>query len=622
MAYTPGLDANILAIMVMIVLSSERIPKSKYNKEKKAIKTMVINITLFLAFDTVFRLCDSSDNETLVTVAFIAKSLYFLENGILVFLWNRYVGKLIWDEGYQHKWYKYVFEFSICIISLIIAVNFFIPILFRIGKGGEFIVYKLHMYIITIANYTNVIITYFSLVRNRKRLKPKNFILLICYPIAPLFAEIFQLIFRNMDVMSLYALSAFLISKVDNLNDALRDPMTGIGNRLMLDDKLNRWFSSYRNNCICGIMLDIDSLKAINDTYGHQAGDEAIMHIAEIIEDIAKRYNLYPIRYGGDEFMLIWKAPTKEDAKKLLLELRKDENQLAGRLPENRRISYSTGSVICAPDDDMSAEDFLWLLDKRMYAGKHETENKIEYALRNNGLHIVLQPIYYVPEGRLVSGEALLRLTDEEGNAIPPKEFIPVAENTGSIYQLEHFVMKEICKIASIPDFTERGLHRIGLNISATHAARESFPDYLIKTADSFGIPHNHICVELTETAVSSNQEIYAKNIKKLHDAGFRLCMDDFGTGYSNLRRLSSLSLDMVKIDRQLVASDSPQSRELTRLAVNLIHDLGYEVVAEGVETAEQAEFVKSLKVEYIQGYYYAKPMLPEDFLNNFPGKQ
>lgn len=619
MTFMPGIDANILAIIALTVLSSERIPKTKYNKEKKAIRSMVINIALFLSFDTVFRLFGSSDNETMLTSAFIAKSLFFLENAILVFLWNRYVGKIIWDEAFYHKWYRHIYNISITIITVIIYLNFHTPVLFRIGPGGKLIVNRFFMPAMTLLNYSNVTITYCSLIRNRRRLRHKNFILLALYPAAPILAEICQLLFKNIDMLSLYAIAAFLISKVDSLNDALRDPMTGLGNRLLLDDKLKRWFTSYRTEWICGIMLDIDSLKAINDTYGHLAGDEAIMFIAETIEEIAKRYNFYPIRYGGDEFMLIWKASSKEEAKDLIEKLRKDEKTFADKIPENRRVNYSLGSLICAPGDDMSAEDFLWLLDKRMYESKHETEKIIEYAIRNNTLYIEIQPIYSIPEGRLVSGEALLRLTDEKGNKVPPKTFIPIAESAGSIFQLEHYVIKEICALASIPDFEQRGIHRVGINVSATHAARESFPEYLINAADSFGIPHNRICVELTETAMSSNQEIYAKNIKILHDAGFKICMDDFGTGYSNLRRLSNLSLDMIKIDRQLIASSSPKSKELVRLAVNISHGLGYDVVAEGVETEEQAEFMRELNVEYIQGFYYERPLPPEKFLEKFP---
>lgn len=610
----PGLSANILGIAYLIAMLAKPVRMKRLSASKKIIRRMIAYALIFICLDLIYQILHGCGADWLRSVAFAAKSMYFILNSYLIYMWSRYIGLTIWEKQFQLKWYRYIYMVALGINTLIVLLNLFIPVMFRLGSGGDFIVEPLGMWTFTIINYMQAVIALWSLIRNRNRLRSNTFVLLLLYGTFPVVGELIQLVFRTVDMVSFYALSAFMIFRVDQRNDVMRDPLTGIGNRLMLEDRLKRWFTAYRREYICGIMLDLDNMKQINDTYGHIAGDEALLRVAEILQNLSAR-NIIPIRYAGDEFVLLWQTEDPKEADDIRLLLREEEIKVNEGVPEERQLHYSLGNVVCRPDTVMTADDFLWLLDRRMYRNKQKIDRSIEWALENNAFYIVLQPVWSVADNRFVFAEVLLRMRDENGEEISPKQFIPVAEKSGVIFRLERFVLEEVCDFIEEHDMDALGLEYISINLSAAQSTRPTLAKNMLRTMRHAGIEGNRICLELTESAISENQETLLTNLRELGEAGVRIAMDDYGSGYSNMNRLTSLPLQIIKLDRSLMLKTDERAKEIFGLVVNMLRTLEVDIVVEGVETEEQAERMKAMGLNYLQGFYFARPMLPDKLI-------
>lgn len=271
------------------------------------------------------------------------------------------------------------------------------------------------------------------------------------------------------------------------------------------------------------------------------------------------------------------------------------------------RISY----VFCYA---ISVMLFLGVCEQ--YSSYREIDQIIDYAIQHNSFEVYYQPIYSLKEQRVVCCEALIRLHDKQHGFIPADKIIEAAEETGKIHVIGRNNFYRICDFIASPEFRASGLKWVNINMSMKELELENVTGRIMGVLQRKGISPDKICLEVTETAFSDAEEIVISNMKELSEAGIAIALDDLGTGHSNMYRLSVMPFKMIKLDRFLIQKyDNQKIRVITNGITTLLKQLNFDIVAEAVETEDQLRIVSELGVDYVQGYYYSRPLLKEDFL-------
>lgn len=278
-------------------------------------------------------------------------------------------------------------------------------------------------------------------------------------------------------------------------------------------------------------------------------------------------------------------------------------------------IDYETEHVQEKEDGVVvrAGEDILYKLRRENYI-----QQLMKKALVDNVLEVYYQPIYSVDKKRFHSAEALLRLRDRTIGFVSPEEFIPMAEKNGMIFEIGEFVFRSVCKMMSEMRLWEKGIDFIEVNLSPVQCMDEELHQKLMHIMDEYQLPYHYINLEITETATASSEEILRRNMDPLIENGITFSLDDYGTGYSNIANVINYPFNIIKLDKSMVWSALEDSRAMRALrhTVAMIKDLGFHIVAEGVETLEQASLLGGLGCDYLQGYYFSKPVPEDGFLN------
>ena len=264
-----------------------------------------------------------------------------------------------------------------------------------------------------------------------------------------------------------------------------------------------------------------------------------------------------------------------------------------------------------------SISQMVTILDNNInydIARKQKLTYKMSKALNNHEFVPYIQPKVSFRDGHIVGGEALVRWMSPEDGMIAPNDFIPLFEQNGFVNKVDFYMLERIC--AMIKKRSEWGRYTvpISVNQSRMHVYDAVYINKLINTFDKYGINKNNIVFELTESAFTENTDDMIDLIRRMSKLGYNISMDDFGCGYSSLNMLNLLPISELKLDKQFLDDESEKSRYIIKSIVNLAHGLGIKIVCEGVETAEQVEFLTNIGCDIAQGYYYAKPMPMNEF--------
>ena len=262
-------------------------------------------------------------------------------------------------------------------------------------------------------------------------------------------------------------------------------------------------------------------------------------------------------------------------------------------------------------------------LDSGHEAYLREVDEKVRNAVSAGNLEVYYQPIYSLEEKRYVSAEALIRLHDGD-KLIPPDVFIPIAESNGMIIEIDEFVIQQVCRMISDRNIESLGIKYIEINLSVPDMIQENLPEKLMRYIEMYHIRPSQINIEITETSADTFSGMVEENVRKLSKLGFKFTLDDFGTGYSSLSRIIMLPFGIIKLDKTIVqppySLDTARERDnamtLLESSADMIHRVGSETVAEGVETEEQLNKLRELDTEFIQGFYFARPMPESEFIN------
>ena len=282
------------------------------------------------------------------------------------------------------------------------------------------------------------------------------------------------------------------------------------------------------------------------------------------------------------------------------------------------------------PEDIPSIEDAFYVADSILPPGVEKNKAELEWLMRraeierairrsvkNHGFEVYYQPTYYVDGVRLHGAEALVRMKDDSIGYISPEEFIPIAEQIGLVEQIDDFVLREVCAFLKSGVPKAHGMDCINVNLSVIQCMRPGFFEHLMEIVDSYHLDYSQLNFEITESVGAEDYVALSTVARRIKQAGFHLSMDDYGTGYSNMDGIFSLDFDVVKVDKSILwnAESDYRGRVILENSIRMIHDLGCKVLVEGVETSDQLHLLQSKEVDYLQGYYFSKPIPKDEFL-------
>lgn len=417
---------------------------------------------------------------------------------------------------------------------------------------------------------------------------------------------------------------------------AHHDPLTGLANKILLVNKIEEAIedAKIKEEQFSVFFLDLDRFKEVNDTYGQEIGDELLLQIKSRLQKCIKSNDILA-RLGGDEFAILHKNATKASTINL-----KDTIFINMKKPFNVRhieifTSFSIG-VALYPQDSTKADQLLRNAETAMYKAKDDGKNTYQFynkqmtesalqkikldadirkALKNEEFVAYFQPKIDARDGRVIGLETLIRWMHPEKGMIHPTEFIPFCEETGLVLEIDKYML--IHSMKQIMEWQKEGLEfgKVSVNVSTKKIESANYIEELTYIIDSFQFDTNVLELEILEGQIMKNPQKSIEILNKLRDLGIFISIDDFGTGYSSLSYLTKLPVNKIKIDRSFII-DVPVNKDdvaIVRTIISLAKNLGLQIIAEGVETKEQLDFLVKEGCYKIQGYYFSKPLSADE---------
>ncbi|MBQ5316901.1 MAG: EAL domain-containing protein [Oscillospiraceae bacterium] len=446
---------------------------------------------------------------------------------------------------------------------------------------------------------------------------------------------------------NLFTIIALIVLQANNVRteqyqnrlrkQAVTDILTGLPNRSAGTELINRLVK--RNEKFAVVSVDLNNFKSINDTMGHNQGNEVLREISSrwlrAAENGESGTTDVVVRHGGDEFLLIIRRYRSEND--VISTIRYYESVLENAITIDGYDYFMTASFGYAefPADASHTDQLLVCADAAMYEVKRsnssnhilrftheliksehslEIERRIRAALDDNTLCFHLQPQYDITHN-LRGFEALARMKDENGRFISPAEFIPVAEKAGLIDKVDVAVFRNAAAFFSDLIRKTGTKATLSVNVSVRHLMKSDFVDELKAVIKSCGIPPDQLEIEITESIMIESAEKALGCINEIKAMGIKIAIDDFGTGYSSLSYLNKFPADLLKVDKSFIdkMNSSDSSRKYVAAIISIGHIMNFGVISEGVEDPEQLDTLKSIGCDYIQGYIWGRPMPPEE---------
>jgi len=409
---------------------------------------------------------------------------------------------------------------------------------------------------------------------------------------------------------------------------ATHDDLTGLHNRRAMTIEIDRLLGESETNAIAVLLLDLDRFKVINDSLGHERGDELLVAISDRIR-LSVRPGDFVARLGGDEFAVIAGGPVDLDSARRLSE--RLLRIIGEPVSLGSQVVYPSASIgIAVADGESDSSELMRRADIAMYRAKSEgrsrhevfdedlrhevvermdTEAGLRRALRQGELTVHYQPEFLLEDGSIIGAEALVRWQHPSRGLLNAASFIEVAEDAGLLVEIGEFVLREACREAATWSRDGRA-PVVSVNLAASQVQREETVDLVRSVLLEVGLAPSQLCLEITESAMMRDPARSERVLAMLKDLGVKLAVDDFGTGFSSLAYLKRFPVDILKIDRSFVKGlgEDRDDYKFVNSIIRLAETLGLGVIAEGVETEQQAEILRALGCESVQGFLYARP--------------
>jgi diguanylate cyclase (GGDEF)-like protein/PAS domain S-box-containing protein len=438
------------------------------------------------------------------------------------------------------------------------------------------------------------------------------------------------MVFRDVSLGRAMALQA--------THSAQHDFLTGLPNRMLLNDRINHAIASAPRNLnkVAVLFLDLDGFKHINDSLGHPIGDKLLQSIAKRLVGCVRGSDTVS-RQGGDEFVVLLAEVAKSDDAIIMARRMLQAVAEAHSIDQHDLHVTASIGVSIYPDDGLDAETLIKNADTAMYQAKEDgrqdyqffepamnvraverqsIEESLRRALERHEFEVHYQPKVNVKTGKITGAEALIRWTHPILGRVVPTKFIPVAEDCGLILSIGNWVLREACKQARAWLDAGLPLGTMAVNISAMEFRDENFLDGVFAILKETSLDPRCLELELTETVLMKRAESTESILKALRAIGVQVAVDDFGTGYSSLSYLRKFPIDALKIDQSFVRqiTTAPDETTIVTAVIGMGRSLKLRVVAEGVETQEELAFLQANQCEEAQGYYFSPPVVPQEF--------
>lgn len=547
-----------------------------------------------------------------------------------------YVGYLVYvTKGTNTQWsfVDYVKTWGLLLVEIALIVTTPITgLIFYFDEGGNYFHGPLFdlLYGITVIYYVMAVV---QAIQHRVALKKAQVVTVLIYTAMNIVAIMVEMLSGTLLVAQFVASLAILLIyfSIENPED-YSDKKLGIFNRDGFVLRLTGMLDKKNGFRILGV--PIQGLKYLNDTIGVDNYDLLMKEIAEFLCHVGGVKNVFRMSNAG--FAIIYKNDSF--AEECLVDTIRNRFERPFYLNGMAISLEAPMAVVHYPEDVQTIENLIDLLDYAMNEAIHNEEHDIlraneellnkkrregqvlrtmKNALREGGFEVFYQPIYSVEQQRYTAAEALIRMPNTELGFISPEEFIPIAERNGMILEIGEFVFRTVCEFMTKEKLWEKGIENIHVNLSVVQCMQERLAQNFLDIMEGYELPCNRINLEVTETAAVVSSECLSANMNKLVESGVQFALDDYGTGFSNATSLIQYPYNTIKIDKGVVwaAMENENAMKVLSHSVAMIKSLDMNIVAEGVETLEQANELSNMGCDYFQGYYYSKPVNARDFV-------
>lgn len=569
---------------------------------------------------------------------FILNSIYFSCRVFLAFCFCLYILGITdnWHKFYRKPWlFMLLFTPFLSILGLLIA-NWWTHWVFTVDGGiyqrGMLLNYGIMYACIMI--YFVIALIYFIVYRSFFDNK-KRFAIIVLYPLEAI-ALLLQHIRPDWLVeISATAIASLVIMNIFERPEDYYEPELELKKHSSFEEDCYKAAKTHKETSI--IFVKIVNENALNQKLTYKEQISVRKTIGALMKTTAKDFSQRCEFYwlGRGQYATVVMNYGHENAEAFAHTLRRRLN-VPAKTDFGIVDLYSNIALVNTPEDTTSAEHLFAFLEnfihipgildsvlelskipnRKDFEINMNMESIIKRAIMQERFEVYYQPIYSVKDKAFTRAEALLRLKDDTYGEIEPTLFLPEAERNGAIHKIGDIVFDSVCKFIASPEFKKAGLEKIEVNLSVSQCMHEDLPLHIMDAVKRYDISPKSITLEITETNDEYSIKMMEDNIKVLKELGFSFSLDDYGQGYSNMDNVSHMPVEMIKLDRSLTASENPEMKVMFEHSLKMIRDLKKEVVIEGVETEEILSKFETSLCDYIQGYYFSKPLPKEDFIS------
>ncbi len=528
-------------------------------------------------------------------------------------------------------------RFTICISAVVIAASIFVVLspISLYQEDNVTYTYGMACNVTYVGAFLLIMATCFELIIHGKTMNPKRRNTLAFWLIIWVVSCLIQFFNKEFLLVGFAASLGITMLFFELENPELYiDSNTGFYNSYAFGEFIRQ---KYRlGEDIYGIVISLEDIH--EKDFQITQIELAMVKVTQFLKQIS---DAAVFKTDGREFALLFESPAELKEARLVIEKRFENQWLTGNdsisddssvfLQPNYLVIPS--GVIAKNAEEMlgllryfrlhcddTLDDNTMILDENMIAGKKSRDEMLEAtvsAIKEDRIEVFFQPIYSVAEKKFVSAEALVRIIDNDGTIIPPYRFIPIAEETGLISQIGELVFEKTCRFIKEQKLEKYGIRFIDINLSVIQCENETLADTFISIMEKHQLPPEYICLEITESSAAMKKNIMLENMNRLIDYGVIFALDDFGNGQSNLNYIVDMPVKIVKFDFDMTQAyfKTEKGKFVLQAAAKMIHDMCLKIVSEGVETAEQFDTFSDLGIDYIQGYYFSKPLDADAFI-------
>lgn len=625
MLITIGFDIATLLVcfsLGLVLLINKTLPM----KQMTLYKEMMVFICLSAAFailGNILYVKPKFQGTLILFILFLANHLIF---NMISCIYTRFI---IYSSKSSRSWN--LFEKIVAVVPPVLVVIFVVPLAYQ--KAYVFTPETFHN---TVYNFIldgiaafNMIFALVYIVMHINEIGKRKFSI-VCVYTAMIFAIVLVYIFFYVLILN-FAVSLGLVFLMLSLQDpnTMLDEQTKSFNAKAFEVTCKDWFSRKKAFSVAGILLRNKGF--INEKYGVETGTKVLEKITPVLKKVIS--DSYVFHFRETSFMILGDNITEKNISNIVeklsdellvhgLNIRLDVGSFIIRFPEifrtesemYRIINFMINSSYQSKSREVFVADEEFL---KKFVYEENVSVAIKQAVHDKSFKVFYQPILNQRTGKFDTAEALARLVTDDLGFIPPDSFIPKAEKTGEIIEIGKIILDKVCRFIVLSRPEKYGVKNIKVNLSVVQCMQHDMSRELISIIDSYGISHDMINFEITESLADNADLFFRQNVADLRSAGFKFSLDDYGTGYSNMTRMISFHFDVLKLDKSIVwmAEEKWEAMISLRGTVEIANGINMAVLAEGVETEKQADFLRDAGVAYFQGYLYSKPIPENDYI-------